>query len=188
MQSNIPASLTSNETVEHRQIKKPKSSIYNTDNSTLVAWQEYFEKAEHLEHIKDQTTMNLTLLTLMGKHLDKFYRYSGSLTTPPCTENVIWTIFETPIDFTEIELETFRTHIFYEDFRGPQFLHERRVRRNFPNATLSSIPDNACCITNSSRIHIENRPSHGQASVCINKQFYFIFLVLIFFFSIIRLL
>lgn len=171
MQSDVPRSLTQNETVEHRQIK---STIYKTDNSTLVAWQEYFQKAEELENVTDRTTMNLTLLTLMGKNLDKFYRYSGSLTTPPCTENVIWTIFETPIDFTEIELESFRTHIFYEDFRGPQFLHERTVHRNFPNATLSSIADYACCIPKSNGT--ENIPSSvDQLRASINKKFNHVF-------------
>ncbi len=34
---------------------------------------------------------------LLGGHTSSFYRYRGSLTTPPCTENVIWTVLHDKI-------------------------------------------------------------------------------------------
>lgn len=42
------------------------------------------------------------LLKLIENSLNHgFFSYNGSLTTPPCTENVLWIIFREPIIFSE---------------------------------------------------------------------------------------
>lgn len=38
---------------------------------------------------------------------DSYYRYFGSLTTPPCTENVTWTVYTTPITASQDQIERF---------------------------------------------------------------------------------
>lgn len=35
-----------------------------------------------------------------------YYRYMGSLTTPPCAEGVIWTVFKTPIEATPKQIRS----------------------------------------------------------------------------------
>ncbi|CAD5121797.1 DgyrCDS10272 [Dimorphilus gyrociliatus] len=42
---------------------------------------------------KSRLISPITFKWLIGKQLGEFYRYKGSLTSPPCSENAIWTIF-----------------------------------------------------------------------------------------------
>lgn len=46
------------------------------------------------------------LLPPAGKR--SFFRYNGSLTTPPCTENVLWTVMTEPIEFSKEQIDAFK--------------------------------------------------------------------------------
>jgi carbonic anhydrase len=172
---------------ERRRKHRAKREIFNTYNSTLVEWEKYFVVADKLNTTDDSTVLNLNLATLMGENLDNFYRYSGSLTTPPCTENVIWTVFQTPILFTGLELASFRSQLYFEDFRGPQPVYGRTVYRNYLNATLSLIPDYACCEQSEEieqTTELPDGPNDGNSMLLMNKQLFtysFVFLFSYFF-------
>jgi carbonic anhydrase len=64
------------------------------------------------------------LLPEPGKR--SFYRYNGSLTTPPCTENVLWTVMSEPIEFSKEQIESF-TKLYSKNNRPPQKTHQRFV-------------------------------------------------------------
>ena len=54
------------------------------------------------------------------------YRYRGSLTTPPCTENVRWTVFAQPLTLSTGEIEAF-TRLYHGDSRPLQPLNGRSL-------------------------------------------------------------
>lgn len=37
---------------------------------------------------------------LLPARLDEYYRYDGSLTTPPCFPSVLWTVFRNPVSIS----------------------------------------------------------------------------------------
>lgn len=55
-----------------------------------------------------------------------YYLYSGSLTTPPCSEGVRWNVMATPIEFSEAQYVTFK-RLYAFNARPVQPLRERFV-------------------------------------------------------------
>ncbi|KAI6225439.1 Alpha carbonic anhydrase domain-containing protein [Aphelenchoides fujianensis] len=49
-------------------------------------------------HQRTPAKLPVNLQTKLPDCLTSFVRYEGSLTTPPCSENVTWTIFTDPIE------------------------------------------------------------------------------------------
>ncbi|XP_066977822.1 uncharacterized protein [Macrobrachium rosenbergii] len=72
---------------------------------------------------------------LLPANVGKFYRYSGSLTTPTCNEVVTWTVFEEAVTISSAQLAKFRElkdnegHEIVGNFRPVQDLNGREVSR-----------------------------------------------------------
>lgn len=56
----------------------------------------------------------------------EYSHYIGSLTTPPCTENVTWLVLEEPVEFSESQLKYFKKFIDH-NARPVQKLHHRII-------------------------------------------------------------
>ncbi|CAJ1070542.1 carbonic anhydrase 15 [Xyrichtys novacula] len=64
---------------------------------------------------KGQTTKvkPFPLMSLLPKHnMSQYFRYYGSLTTPPCSQAVIWTLYQVPIYISWSQLAQFTSQIF----------------------------------------------------------------------------
>ncbi|XP_059214348.1 carbonic anhydrase 4-like [Centropristis striata] len=67
---------------------------------------------------KGQTTKikPFPLMNLLPRHnMSQYYRYYGSLTTPPCSQAVVWTLYEVPIYISWSQLAQFTSQIFFTE-------------------------------------------------------------------------
>ena len=56
-----------------------------------------------------------------------FYRFNGSLTTPPCSEGVVWVVLKKPLELSAGQIETFRKTMGFANNRPTQPLNARIV-------------------------------------------------------------
>lgn len=59
-----------------------------------------------------------------------YYRYAGSLTTPPCSETVLWTVFAEPVEASKAQIDAFAA-IFPMNARPAQKLNRRFLLGSF---------------------------------------------------------
>lgn len=62
---------------------------------------------------------------LLPEHMER-YEYHGSLTTPPCTEGVLWLVMDEPIHLSSSQIGTFR-NLFHANARPIQECNSRFI-------------------------------------------------------------
>lgn len=65
-------------------------------------------------------------LTMLTRNITRYYRYSGSLTTPPCSEGLRWYVIPVAATISQEQIDRYIALI-GEDARGPQPLNARIV-------------------------------------------------------------
>uniref|UniRef100_W5NCH0 Carbonic anhydrase n=1 Tax=Lepisosteus oculatus TaxID=7918 RepID=W5NCH0_LEPOC len=56
---------------------------------------------------------------LLPKRLDEYYRYDGSLTTPPCYPSVLWTVFRNPVSISQEQFLALATALYATSMTEP---------------------------------------------------------------------
>ncbi|XP_077507560.1 carbonic anhydrase 7-like [Amblyomma americanum] len=112
-----------------------------TDNPALASIVGALRKMRLEQSTSVQLQSTAALRELLPQNAYNFYGYDGSLTTPPCSEAVIWTVFAEPSKVSEQQLQAFRdlqrkfeggTEPLVNNFRPVQPLNGRYLYRNFP--------------------------------------------------------
>ncbi|XP_025090356.1 carbonic anhydrase 2-like [Pomacea canaliculata] len=121
-------------------------STHNTPFQNIV------NALQHVKNPEDTYAMpSFNLLSLIPDDRE-YYRYLGGLTTPPCSEVVIWTVFRTPIQVSAEQVAAFRDLLYVDhsshaslpltnNYRPVQDLSGRKITTTFepPNSSTSSL-------------------------------------------------
>lgn len=59
-----------------------------------------------------------------------YFTYAGSLTTPPCSENVTWIVMQEPIEVSKQQLKELQSNILHYDARNLQLLNGRIIEKS----------------------------------------------------------
>lgn len=88
----------------------------------------------------------LNLTNFLPSNHNEFYRYQGSLTTPPCTESVVWLILKHGLLIGKNQLKKFRELKQYDcstpimnNWRNIQSVNGRRVDRAIVSFVASQV-------------------------------------------------
>ena len=75
---------------------------------------------------KHDLDMKLAAAELMPKTRE-YYRFSGSLTTPPCSEGVNWLVLKHPVTASEKQIEQLHAAMGHDNARPVQPLNARVI-------------------------------------------------------------
>ncbi|XP_062845230.1 carbonic anhydrase 4-like [Trichomycterus rosablanca] len=129
--------------------------FYEESKSTNRKYDQFINALKNVKKYETSTAIDkfsLSNLLLSEGNMTNYYRYEGSLTTPQCTEAVIWTVFEHPIPLSKEQLSEFSNLKFSDEkpmvnsFRPVQPLWGRSVYYSGTSALVASFSLILVCV------------------------------------------
>ncbi|XP_036599528.1 carbonic anhydrase 6 [Trichosurus vulpecula] len=113
------------------QAKKDKKNPY---------YEEIFSRLSEIPNVGDNVTLNsIDVQGLLPHDFSRYFLYYGSLTTPPCSQNVTWIVLAEPVTISKAQLDKLQNSLLnsndealQNNFREPKPLNKRIVEANFP--------------------------------------------------------
>ncbi|KAL8184832.1 UNVERIFIED_CONTAM: hypothetical protein K2H54_030297 [Gekko kuhli] len=116
------------------------------------AYSHILDHLEDIRHAEQEISLSpFNVRELLPAHLGHYFRYNGSLTTPPCYQSVLWTVFHQPAHISAAQLAKLQKSLhsteedetpqlyLVDNFRRPQDLNHRPVLSSFPAGKIVAI-------------------------------------------------
>lgn len=96
------------------------------ENELLASMWNVLPTEESAKGISEKHVIDLQALLPQNQ---TSFQYAGSLTTPPCTEEVQWIVFEQQIEMSKTQIQAFQ-QIFPDNHRPVQPINKREINKN----------------------------------------------------------
>lgn len=85
-------------------------------------------------------------MSLLPKHnMSQYYRYYGSLTTPPCSQVVVWTVYEVPIYISWSQVCPLSNFLDINDFLSAVNKHDLYISSSAGSVYLTGLLHGGGC-------------------------------------------
>lgn len=96
------------------------------ENPTLATVWAHLPKEKGVENVVEGASIDLATVLPVDHG---YYNFAGSLTTPPCSEEVNWFVLKAPVEMSAAQLKQFHT-LYKHNARPVQALHGRVVKES----------------------------------------------------------
>ncbi|XP_043935849.1 carbonic anhydrase 14 [Protopterus annectens] len=127
------------------------SVLLETTDDVHAGYENIFRQLGNIKYSGQKVSIpSFDVQKLFPEQLDYFYRYNGSLTTPPCYQHVLWTVFHHPQKIGASQLGALQNMLFstevsrtppiplVNNFRELQPLNMRTIYSSFPHDSTSA--------------------------------------------------
>ncbi|XP_075415200.1 carbonic anhydrase 6 [Tenrec ecaudatus] len=113
--------------------------VESHDDDENLHYTEFFSHLKNIKYPGQNTTLSgFDIKHMLPRNLQDYYTYHGSLTTPPCTENVLWFLLAEPIKLSKKQILLLETSLLNDqnktlqnNYRASQPLNGRVVQASF---------------------------------------------------------
>ncbi|CAM5174985.1 unnamed protein product [Eretmochelys imbricata] len=119
--------------------------LIEVGNVANPAYDNILDRLKNIQHAGQKISIPpFDIHELLPGQLGHYFRYNGSLTTPPCSQNVLWTVFRQRARISASQLERLQGGLYstevanslpvplVDNYRAPQLLNQRVVFSSFP--------------------------------------------------------
>ncbi|XP_072138321.1 carbonic anhydrase 12 [Mobula birostris] len=112
-----------------------------------AAYNQIFQHLKEIQYKGEEVRISgFDISDLLPSRLDEYFRYNGSLTTPPCYPSVQWTVLREPVQISSDQLLELESDLYFSNmdednrmemvnnYRHVQELGERKVLISFQEA------------------------------------------------------
>lgn len=122
-------------TQDHQGNYRVVGYFFEIGKQNNTGFEPIIEAVRNIEKSENQLTFGIDFSNIVPNDKANYYSYKGSFTTPPCTEGVVFHIMKETIKISQKQLEAFHGLELKLNFREPQPLNERELRKSFLSST-----------------------------------------------------